>query len=110
MSRTPSPEIVQTVFFAQLIVATGDKAQLVGGYAEGGKDSVQELGVVRNSECNGFKGSFAGIEECVNLAEVDGKVRRRHRNDCLFCNDLRLMKERFGRVSTCQSESPYTLP
>jgi len=38
MLQSDSPEVVQTVFFAQLVVASGDEAQLIRWYAEGGED------------------------------------------------------------------------
>jgi hypothetical protein len=49
-----SPEIVQAVFFAQLVVAARDEAQLVRRDAERGEDGVQEFRVVRDPVCDGF--------------------------------------------------------
>ena len=78
MLQSDLPEVVQTVFFAQLVVASGDEAQLIRWYAEGGEDRMQELGVVGHSECYGLKGSFAGIEECVNLDGSELGIRQFH--------------------------------
>jgi len=78
MSQSDPPEVVQTVFFAQLVVATGNEAQLIRWYAEGGEDRMQEFGVVGHSECYGLKGSFAGIEECVNLDGSELRLSQFH--------------------------------
>jgi hypothetical protein len=72
-SQTNSPKVIQTVFFAQLVVATGDEAQLIRWYTEGGEDRVQELGIVGHSERYGLKGSFASIKKCVNLTFKSGE-------------------------------------
>ena len=62
-----SPEVVQTVLLAQLVVASSDKAQLVGRDAKRSKDGVEELRVVGDSESNCLKSSLAGIEEGMDL-------------------------------------------